>query len=366
MSASVLDSPDIYARLDPTRLYDRIAGLPEQIKSAWAASRALPLPEAYGDAERVVVLGMGGSGVGGGLVQALAVDVRARVPVSVVRGYGLPAYVDERTLVLASSNSGNTEETVTAFESAVEAGAMCVAITTGGKLGELADKHDIPSLGFEWQGEPRSALGWSTASLLAICGGLGLLPDLGADLGLALEAMQTLCEECSRDVPEAGNPAKELARRFQGKLAVIIGAQALAPVAYRWRTQINENAKAWAVADELPEMNHNAPLGFGAPRALLPLLHVVLLRHASMHPRIVLRVEATLQQLHTAGVAAEVVHVPGPSILAQMLWAIQLGDFMSYYLGLLHGVDPSPMGALEWIKSYMAAHATPNPLEPGP
>lgn len=355
MSASVLDTPDIYARLDPTRLYDRIAGLADQIEEAWAAARALALPEQYRDAQRIVVLGMGGSGVGGGLMQALAIDVEARVPVSVVRGYTLPAYVDGRTLVIASSNSGNTEETVTAFESALAAGAQCIAITTGGRLGELARKHDVPVLGFEWTAEPRSALGWSTASLLAICDRLGLMPDLEPELGPALEGMRRLSEECSRATPEAGNPAKELARRLQGNLPMIIGAQSLAPVAYRWRTQINENAKSWAIADELPEMNHNAPLGYGAPEQLLPLLHVLLLRHASVHPRISLRFDATVQQLRAADVAAELVSVPGPSVLAQMLWAIQLGDFTSYYLGLLHGVDPSPMEALVWLKSYMAA-----------
>jgi glucose/mannose-6-phosphate isomerase len=355
MSASILDSPDIYGRLDAHRLYGRIAGLPEQIAGAWAAARGLALPARYREAERIVVLGMGGSGVGGGLMQALAIDAGARVPVSVVRGYTLPAYVDARTLVLASSNSGNTEETLSAFRDAVAAGAMCVAITTGGKLLDLARENDVPALTFAWEGEPRSALGWSTASLLAIACGLGLLPDLDPELPLALEGMRSLVEQCARGVPEAGNLAKELARRLEGKLPVFIGAQALAPVAYRWRTQVNENGKSWAIADELPEMNHNAPLGFGAPRALLPLLHVVVLRHAAMHGRIALRVDATMEQLAAAGVEAEVLYVPGPTVLAQMLWAIQLGDFVSYYLGLLHGVEPSPVGALEWLKSYMAS-----------
>ncbi len=355
MSPSPLDSPEVYARLDPHSLYGRIAGLPDQIAGAWSAARALTLPESYRGAERIVVLGMGGSGVGGGLLQALAVDIGARLPVSVVRGYEVPAYVDKSTFVLASSNSGNTEETVTAFQQAVAAGSMCVAITTGGKLGKMARDQGLPVLAFEWDGEPRSALGWSTASLLAICGGLGLLPDLSDALVVALDAMRRLCEECGRDVGSVRNPAKQLAQRLQAKLPVFIGAQALAPVAYRWRTQVNENAKSWAIADELPEMNHNAPLGYGAPTALLPLLHVVLLRHASIHPRIALRVAATQEQLRSAGITVEVIDVPGPDALAQVLWAVQLGDFASYYLGLLHGVEPSPMGALEWLKAYMAA-----------
>lgn len=355
MSESELDASDLYARLDAEGLYGRIAGLPDQVEEAWRAARALALPPSYRDVERVAVLGMGGSGVGGGILQALAVGLRARLPVAVVRGYDLPHWADGRTLAIASSNSGNTEETVAAFEAALAAGARCLAITTGGRLLEIARAHGVPALTFTWTGEPRSAFGWSTVSLIAICASLGLLPDVSADHVAAVAGMRALVGVCRREVPEAANPAKQLARRLAGRLPVFVGAQALAPVAYRWRTQFNENAKSWAVADELPEMDHNAPLGFGAPAALLPLLRVVLLRHAAVHPRIAIRIDATLQQLDEAGVAAEALDVPGPSLLAQVLWAVQMGDFVSYYAGLLNGVHPSSVDALDWLKRYMAA-----------
>lgn len=355
MPASPLDTPEIYERLDPEGLYARIHGLPAQVGEAYRAARALTLPASHRDVDRVVVIGMGGSGIGGSLLQALAVDVAAKVPVSVVRGYTLPAWVGPRTLAIASSNSGNTEEVVAATEAAVATGARCVVITTGGRLRELARERTLPALTFSWDGEPRSALGWSFATLLAICGALSLLPDLSSDLDAGVAAMRVLLESTGRDVPAASNSAKQLAARLAGKLPVFIGAQSLAPVAYRWRTQFNENAKSWAVADELPEMNHNAPLGYGAPPALLPLVRVVILRHAAVHPRIALRIDATMQQLADAGVAAEVLDVPGPSVLAQMLWAVQLGDLTSYYAGLLNGVHPSPMGALDWLKRYLSS-----------
>jgi glucose/mannose-6-phosphate isomerase len=355
MPESTLDTRAIYDRLDPHGLYGRIWSLPEQIEEAWAAATALKLPPHYRAAEHVVVLGMGGSAIGGSLMQALATAIGADVPVSVIRGYRLPGYVDGRALVLASSNSGNTEETVSALRAAVDAGANCIAITTGGQLAALAREHQMPLLRFAWNGEPRSALGWSTASLLAICSGLGLLPPLRADLHAALAAMRALRDQIGRDVAEAANPAKSLARRLDGRLPVIIGAEALAPVAYRWRTQVNENAKSWALAEELPEMNHNAPLGFARPAALVPMLHAVLLRHAAVHPRVALRLEATAIQMRESGIAVETLDVPGPAVLAQMLWAITFGDFTSYYLGLLHGVEPSPVGALDWLKAYMAS-----------
>jgi glucose/mannose-6-phosphate isomerase len=354
MPASPLDTPEIYQRLDPEGLYARIHGLPGQIEEAWRAARSLQLPAGHRDVDRIVVIGMGGSGIGGSLLQALAVDIGAQVPVSVVRGYTLPAWVGDRTLAIASSNSGNTEEVVAATEAAVAAGARCVVVTTGGRLLDLSRERDLPALTFTWDGEPRSALGWSFASLLAITTTLSLLPDATSDLASGVAAMRRLLETAGRDAPAASNPAKQLAAGLAGRLPVLIGAQALAPVAYRWRTQFNENAKCWAVADELPEMNHNAPLGYGAPPELLPLLRVVLLRHVAIHPRIALRIDATMQQLAGAGVAAEVIDVPGPSVLAQVLWAVQLGDLTSYYAGLLNGVHPSPMGALDWLKRYLA------------
>ena len=216
----------------------------------------------------------------------------------------------------------------------------------------------VPALAFDWDGEPRSALGWSFASLLAICGGLGLLPDLDVrSRARRSTACATLARSIGRDVPERRNPAKQLARRLAGRLPVFIGAEALAPVAYRWRTQINENAKSWAIADELPEMNHNAPARLRRCRQrCVPLLHVVLLRHAAdasahraAHRRDV-RADAP-----TAGVDAEIVDVPG---------ATRAGaDALGRPAGRLGELLPGPAqrratrrrcGALDWLKRYLA------------
>ena len=354
VTGSPLDSPDTYARLDPTGLYGRIAALPSQIEDAWRAASVLELADALRASEQIVVLGMGGSGIGGSLLRALALDLGAKTPVDVVRGYTLPAYVGPRSLVLASSNSGDTEEVVATFDQALRADAKCVAITTGGRLLDAARARGVPALTFGWDGEPRSALGWSFASLVAVCSRLELLPDVEHDVAPALAHMRALVGRGGRDVPEAQNAAKQLARRLAGRLPVFVAAEALAPVAYRWRTQVNENAKSWAIAEELPEMNHNAPLGYGAPAGVAASMHAVLLRHAAMHERTARRVDLTLEQMRAAGVAAEAIDVPGPSVLAQMLWAIQFGDFVSYYLGLLYGVDPSEMRALEWMKARLA------------
>jgi glucose/mannose-6-phosphate isomerase len=350
----VLDSPETYTRLDPTGLRNRILALPEQIAEAWAAAESLALPDAFASIERVAVLGMGGSGIGGSLLRALAIDLGAKTPVDVVRGYTLPAAIDDRTLAIASSNSGNTEEVVALAEAAVDRGARCLAITTGGSLLDLARKHRMPALEYAWTAEPRAALGWSFATLVALCGRLRLIADLTPQLPVALDHMRALATACSVDASESSNPAKQLARRMHGKLPVIVGAEALAPVAYRWRTQLNENAKSWAVAEELPEMNHNGPVGYVGPPALVPMLHTVLLQHAAANPRVHRRIALTREQMSAAGIGVEVIDVPGATVFEQMLCAIQLGDFASYYLGILNEADPSEVRALDWLKKKMS------------
>jgi glucose/mannose-6-phosphate isomerase len=357
MSPGSLDAPEIYGRLDPEGLGERIAALPDQIEQAWKAGADFALPASYRNARRVLVLGMGGSGIGGALVAGLASDLGAPTPVSVARGYTLPGWVDSSTLVIASSNSGNTEETLAAFEAALAAGALCVVSTTGGRLARIANEREVPALAYEWSGEPRSALGWSFAALLAVLGRLGLTPDLGHELHAATGELRRLRESIGRESPESANPAKELARRLGRKLPVIIGSQALATVAYRWRTQMNENAKSWAVYDELPELNHNAQAGYGFPREVLPLLHVLLLRHAAVHPRVALRFDATADEIRANGIAVEVIDVEGGDLVAQVLRAVYLGDYVSYYLGLLNGVHPSPVEPLERLKKRLTRPA---------
>ena len=354
MSGSPLDDPATYARLDPEDLVSRIEALPGQVEDAWEAGQRLELPASYRRVENIAVLGMGGSGIGGSLLQALGVDLGATAPVFTVRSYTLPAYVDERTLVLASSNSGNTEETVAAFERALERGARCIAIATGGRLAQIARERGVPSLLFDWGGEPRAALGWSFIAPLAICSKTGLLPDLAGPLSDAAGELRTLGGEIARHVDEQANPAKRLARRLAGHLPVFVGAGALAPVAYRWRTQVNENANSWAIWDELPEMNHNAQAGYGLPRRVVPLLHAVFLRHQAIHRRVRARIEATTAELASEGVSAEVLDVPGRHLLGQVLWAVHFGDYVSYYLGLLNDVHPSATPALTRIKERMA------------
>ena len=348
-----LDNVDIYARYDPQDMLGCIKELPSQCRRAWRAVGEFELPADYRDIDKVVVLGMGGSAIGGDLVRTLA-ENGSRVPVIVHRDYGLPAYVNERTLLIASSYSGSTEETLSAFGPALETGARMLAITTGGKLGELAAAGHVPVFKIDYQAQPRAALGFSFIPIIGILQKLGFLPDKDDGVGEAVEVMEKLVNELDEKSPVVDNIAKQIAQRLHGKLAVIYGAGVLAEVAHRWKTQINENGKSWAFHEAFPELNHNATVGYAHPPEVIDKLRVIVLRSPLFNERIKLRYEVTGELLERAGVPHEYLDSTGESALAQMMGLIITGDFISYYLGILNGIDPTPVEVISYLKDRLA------------
>jgi glucose/mannose-6-phosphate isomerase len=350
---SGLDERSVYERLDPEGLLGRIGGLPEQCREAWQRASGFGLPKGHGEVDQVVVTGMGGSGIGGDILRALA-ELESPMTVSVCRGYDLPAFVGERTLVIACSHSGETEETVSAFEQALERGAKVVLITKGGRLLAMAQERGVPALVYEYAGEPRSALGHQLMRLLAVGQRVGLVGDHSHNAAEAVALMEDLKRTIGERVAEERNPAKQLARRLQGRLPIVFGAGVLVQAAHRWKTQLNENSKCWGVYDELPELDHNAIAGFGLPEGIGERAYVVFLYHPTLHPRVILRYEATQEALERAGVPSERVEAKGSSPLSQVLTAILYGDYVSYYLAILNGVSPSPVEAIQHLKRKLA------------
>jgi len=349
----VLDDPRTVERLDPHGLLGRIESLPEQCAEAWQHAAERTLPEGYARARGLVVLGMGGSAIAGDITRVLAA-ANGRKPVAVVRGYDLPPFVDHTYAVAACSHSGNTEEMLSAFEQTLARGIPAIAVTTGGRLDELAEQRGIPVWRYEYAGEPRSALGQQLMALLALAERLGALDAQSAAVDEALAVMRDLRERACFASPARENPAKQLAARLRGRLPVIVGAGVLTEAAHRWKTQLNENSKSWAFHDELPEADHNTVVGFPLPAAVATRVHVVFLRHPSLHERVRLRYEATADALDEQGVSHERVDAGGSSSLAQALSAAFLGDLVSYYLGLLNDVSPAPVVALNKLKARLA------------
>jgi glucose/mannose-6-phosphate isomerase len=348
-----LDDTGIYQQNDPDNMLSRIKELPMQCRQAWQTVMDFTLPSDYSDIDKVIILGMGGSAIGGDLVRSLAL-AEAKIPVLVHRDYGLPAFVNERTLVIASSYSGNTEEILSGFEPSLKTGAKKLVMTTGGKLGELAGANHLPVYKIEYKAQPRAALGFSFLPTLGVLQKLGFIGDKSAHVDETVSVLNKLSSELDEKSQLASNPAKQLAQRLYGKLSVIYGAGILAEVAHRWKTQINENGKSWAFYEIFPELNHNATVGFPFPPEVVERLHLVLLRSPLFNERVKLRYEVTCELLKRAGVAYEYVDSLGESPLSQMMSTVMMGDFASYYLAILNKVDPSPVDVISYLKDQLA------------
>ncbi len=351
--AADLDSPDTWSAADPDDMLGRIAELPEQCENAWAAIMATDIPLPSIDFRNVLVLGMGGSAIGGDLARTL-VWKESQIPVVVNRDYEVPAFVNEHTLAIVSSYSGNTEETLSALEEAREKRAAFVAVSTGGKLARRAQELSIPWVPIKYNAQPRAALGHSFIVLLGILQKAGLIPDKSLDVAEAVGVMNNLQAEIRAEVPTAENPAKQLAIELQGKLPIVYGAGYLSEVARRWKGQLNENSKNWSFFEVLPELNHNAVLGFRFPAELAQQLVVIMLRCHLDHPRNQKRFEVTRDVLEQHGVKCRVIESRGKSPLAVMLSSIHFGDYVSYYLALLNGADPSTVNVISYLKQRLA------------
>jgi len=348
-----LDDLLIYRRLDAAGMLDHMHQFPKQCRLAWEKVLRFALPPEYSSVDKVVILGMGGSAIGGDIARRLALT-ESKVPVWVHRDYGLPPFVDRSTLVIASSYSGNTEETLSAFTASLKTPAKKLAITAGGRLKQLAEKEGIPVFSIDYQAPPRAAFPHSFVPLVGIFQKLGLLGDKSADLKQALEALDKLAGDVVETKPLASNPAKQLATRLRGHLIVIYGGEVLSEVARRWKTQLNENGKAWAFFELFPELNHNAVAGYDFPPEVKDRVFVVLLHSALLSPRSQLHYEATTQLLAESGIGHEVVGAVGATALAQVMSLVLFGDYVSLYLAMLNEIDPTPLAAVDFVKGYLA------------
>ena len=347
-----LDDPQTYDRLDPSDMLGHLHRLPQECQKAWQEGLDLALPADYAGVNKVVISGMGGSAIGGELARVL-VEPR-RVPLWVSRDYQPPPFLDSQTLFIASSYSGMTEETLSAFTTALNTPAKKLVITTGGKLKTLAREKNIPAFVYDCKAPPRAALAYGFLSLLGIFQRLGLLGDISGDVAEMVITMEKLAKSINEKVAIPTNPAKELAAKLVGRLSVVYGAGVLAPVARRWKTQLNENSKSWAFNETLPELNHNAVVGYEFPREMAVKAFVVLLRSPSLHQRILLRYKITAEILARSGVSYQVIDAEGDKPLSQMMNLVMLGDYVSYYLALLYGVDPSPVKVIDYLKAKLA------------
>lgn len=348
-----LDDPKIYSQLDPGHMLTHLHNFPQLCRRAWQIIMDFNLPSTLSPVNKVVFLGMGGSAIGGDLVGSLAAK-ESRIPVLVCREYDLPRYVDGETLVIASSYSGQTEETLSAFGQALNTPAKKLAITTGGKLKSLCEKEKIPCISFDYPTQPRAALPFSFFISLGLLQRLDIIPDKSLDVSETIFKLQDTALKINESINIAQNAAKSLAQKLYGRLAVIYGAGITTEVAHRWKTQINENSKTMAFYEFFSELNHNAVVGYSFPEELVHQTMVVLLDSDLIHERNRLRYNVTQSLLEQAGIYYQVLRGEGDSALSQMMTLILFGDYVSYYLALLSQADPTPVKPIDFLKDKLA------------
>jgi len=306
---------------------------PKQCKDALSLPKGITVK---GEVTSIVVCGMGGSAIGGDLLKLYLSS--SKIPVFVSRDYKVPEFVDEYTLVFTVSYSGNTEETLSSFHDAKKKNAKIIALTTGGELSKLAGKIIKVPAGLQ----PRAAIGYLFFPMVGVLYNSNMVDIKNDDLNEMLTLLN--------DKENLKTQAQELAKKIQGKTPIIYSSELLKPVAYRWQTQINENAKYPAFHSAFPEMNHNEINSVSAMDR--NRFTAILLKDPNDHPRIKKRMEICKQVMERK-IDVNEVEVKGSSLLARMFSTIYLGDYTSYYLAMRERVDPTPVQVIEWLKKQL-------------
>ena len=349
MAEAALDAEAVTA-VDSTRQAAEMLDLPVHLRDALWRVDSAGVPPADRPSD-LVVAGMGGSGIGGRLALA-ALGPRAGRSITMAAGYALPPWVTADSTVLCSSYSGSTEETLACYEAAGSLGARRIVATTGGPLADRARRDSVPVIPLPGGFQPRAAVGYATVVALEVAALAGVAPSLRSEVEAAADLAERLAVQWGPGSPE-DSEAKRLARALEGAVPVIAGAELTAPVAYRWKTQLNENANVHAFASELPELDHNEIEGW-ASSPEHGRFAAVFLDDEDTHPRTRLRVEVTADLIRAGAQAVEVVRPQGVSRTERVVSLILLGDLVSLYAAVLRGADPVTIDVLQQLKARLA------------
>ena len=341
------------AQIDPSGMRSLILNFPRQVEEAVAIGTASKIKFSISKINNIVVSGLGGSAIGGDLLRSYLAEEIA-VPIAVSRNYFLPEYVDERSLVIVSSYSGNTEETISSHHDAVKRKAKVLCITSGGSVKQLAAKKKQPVLDIPGGLPPRAALGYSFFPTLIVLSKLGFFKSKKKEID---ETIALLKEKATAygDLSSQNNSALGIAQALHGKLPVVYSSvDRFDTVNVRWRGQISENAKTLAYGHVFPELNHNEIVGWEVLKDVMKQIHVVILRDNEDNPRIQLRMNITKEIISDFADGITEVRSEGKSVLARMFSLLYLGDWVSFYLAMLNGVDPTPVKKIDFLKNELA------------
>jgi glucose/mannose-6-phosphate isomerase len=338
------------AKVDPTDQLTDVLAIPEHLRDAlWKVESAGLEP--WDSPGGMIVAGMGGSAVGGQLARAILGDHASR-PLLAAQAYGLPPWTTPDTTVLCVSYSGDTEETLACYEAAGVIGARRVAVTSGGELAALARADGVPVVPVAGGFQPRAAVAYMTVAALQVAALCGVGPGMNSELDVAADHLEELVIEWGPEGAPDGL-AKRLARALHGTIPILAGAGLTSAIAYRWKTQINENAKVPAYALELPELDHNEIVGWGSA-AEFARFSAIFLDDCDTHPRVKERIALTSQLIAPGAAGVHLVESRGQTSVERVFSLVLLGDLISIYLAVLRGVDPEPVETLDRLKEQLA------------
>lgn len=337
---------------DPGDMLGSVIAFPEQCADGWAAVNALSLPEEYAKAKNIVVAGMGGSALGTHIIETAFAD-KLSLPINRVQQYKLPAYVDEDTLVIASSYSGTTEETVTAYEEAKKKTKKIIGLATGGAIMERCVKDGFPVATFDPKrnpsGQPRSALGYAVAAQLALFTKLGLLDISDSDIEGAIEHTKKMATGWTPESDEDTNTATMISKNYRGKIPLLVCGPQLTGCIHALTNQTNETAKRFAAYFEIPELNHHLLEGLAHPHSNGENLLFVFFESPLYHPRVQKRFIVMKNILSEFSMPWITYTAESNHILHTVFEVLQLGSFVAYYAAIDAGENPTPV---PWVTLF--------------
>ncbi|MTI79668.1 MAG: bifunctional phosphoglucose/phosphomannose isomerase [Firmicutes bacterium] len=352
---SILENKEAYSKLDSENVLDLTVNYHQQFATGLRLAEEQFKPnELEKDIDKIVVFGTGGgSAASGYLLKSFLFD-KCKLPVLVYQGYDVPEFIDEKTLIFVTSYSGNTEETLSAYQKALAKSPYCVIISTGGKISETARQNQHPVIEIPTGIAPRAALGYIVIPMLVVLEKLRLIPSVRNQIKETISLLKELSTQYAPDVPLEGNLAKQTAQKLHGKIPLVYGTlELMEAVAWRWKRQLGENSKALAFFNTIPMLHHDEIVGWDDSNPLTEHFAVIFVSDTADDEKIKKRTQITTEIL--ADRAGEVINVSsrGESELARMFSLVYLGDFVSIYLPMLKNVDPSPVDFIVLFKQKM-------------
>ncbi|MGD6851469.1 MAG: bifunctional phosphoglucose/phosphomannose isomerase [Candidatus Bathyarchaeia archaeon] len=350
MNKPLLDDMEKILAVDKSGTINYYIDSPKHYRRASEIAKDLTVN--YPKPSNIIVAGMGGSAIGGDLLKDWTKD-KLQIPIEVNREYQLPKYADEKTLVIASSYSGDTEETLSAFLDALRRGCMVFCITSGGALLEAAKKRKLPHLQVPSGMPPRAALPYMFVPTLVLLEKLGLVEGVEDELKEAYLLLEKIVEENGPQKPTFENFAKNTAYHIGDSAPSVYGFGVYRSVARRFKQQFNENSKSAAKWEVFPELDHNEIVGWSGKGEQCRFFSVIFIRDTAEPVEIETRIETTKTIMEKVGLITFELDAQGTSTLAKMLSTIVVGDFLSVYLAVMRGADPTPVPTIDYLKNAL-------------